>query len=143
LLLYALCSRCHSTDRERLVYWYIVNKTNILYSQKTIKLLHIAHERNLQKVLRAFNKIKYISGDLNPLVADRKIDITDINFENDYFDFIICNHVLEYILDDQKAMRELFRVLKPGGEAILQVPISKYNKDTFEDFSIISPRERE
>jgi len=118
-LRYSLCPRCHSSDRERLVYWYIVNKTNILHSQKTIKLLHIAPERNLQKALKAFSKIKYISGDLNLLVADRKIDITNINFENDYFDFIICNHVLEHVQDDQKAMSELFRVLKPGGEAIL------------------------
>jgi len=126
-----------------LVYWYIVNKTNILYSQKTIKLLHIAPEKNLQKALKAFSKFKYISGDLNPLVADRKIDVTDINFENDYFDFIICNHVLEHIQDDRKAMSELFRVLKRKGFAILQVPISKYNKETFEDFSITSPEGRE
>ena len=76
-------------------------------------------------------------------MADRKIDITDINFENDYFDFIICNHVLEHVKDDIKAMSEVFRVLKPEGEAILQVPISKYNKETFEDFSIILPEERE
>lgn len=121
-LRYSLCTRCHSSDRERLVYWYIVNKTNIFHSQKMIKLLHIAQEKNLQKVLKASKKIKYISGDLNPLVADRKIDITDMNFEDDYFDFIICNHVLEHIQDDRKAMSELFRVLKPDGKAILQVP---------------------
>jgi len=77
------------------------------------------------------------------LVADRKIDITNINFKNGYFDFIICNHVLEHIQDDRKAMCELFRVLRPGGKGILQVPISKNAKETFEDFSIISPRERE
>jgi len=108
-----------------------------------IRLLHIAPEKNLQKMLKTFSKIKYISGDLNPLVANRKIDITNINFGNDYFDFIICNHVLEHIEDDRKAMRELLSVLKPGGEAILQVPISKYSKKTFEDFSIIFPEERE
>jgi len=142
-LRYSLCPRCHSSDRERLVYWYIVNKTNILHSQKMIRLLHIAPEKNLQKVLKTFGKIKYISGDLNPLVADRKIDITDINFENGYFDFIICNHVLEHIVNDQKAMRELFRVLRPKGFAILQVPISKNAKETFEDFSITLPEERE
>jgi len=140
---YALCPRCYSTYRERLVYWHIVNKTNILYSQKIIKLLHIAPEKNLQKVLKAFSKIKYISGDLNPLVADIEIDITDINFEDDYFDFIICNHVLEHIVDDRKAMSELFRVLRPKGFTILQVPISKKAKETFEDFSIISSKERE
>ena len=107
-----------------------------------IKLLHIAPEKNLQKILKASTKINYISGDLNPLVTDRKIDITDISFGNDYFDFIICNHVLEHIQDDRKAMSELFRILKPGGEAILQVPISKYNKETFEDISITTLEER-
>lgn len=140
---YALCPRCHSTDRERLIYWYIINKTKILNPSKNIRLLHVAPEKNLQKILKSFSHIKYISGDLNPLVADMKIDITNINFEDDYFDVIICNHVLEHVQDDKKAMSELFRVLKPSGEAILQVPISKYNKETFEDFSIISPRERE
>lgn len=108
-----------------------------------IKLLHIALEKNLQKVLKTFSKIKYISGDLNPLVADRKIDITNIKFKNNYFDFINCNHVLEHIQDDRKAMSELFRVLKPSGEVILQVPISKFNKKTFENFSIVLPEERE
>ena len=140
---YSLCPRCHSSDRERLVYWYIANKTNILHSQKIIKLLHIAPEKNLQKVLRASTKIKYINGDLNPLVADRKIDIIDINFGDNYFDFIICNHVLEHIKNDRKAMSQLFRVLKPEGFAILQVPIAKNAKETFEDFSITSPEERE
>ena len=91
---YSLCPRCYSSDRERPVYWYVANKTNILRSQKTVTLLHIAPEKILQKVLKTSSKIKYINGDLNLLVADRKIDITDINLENDYFDFIICNHVL-------------------------------------------------
>ena len=82
--------------------------------------------------------------DLNPLVnCDLVFDITDMNFGDSCFDFIICNHVLEHIQDDRKAMSELFRVLKPSGEAILQVPISKYNKGTFEDFLIILPEERE
>lgn len=140
---YAACPKCNSTDRERLIYWYIVNKKNIFYSHKTINLLHIAPEKNLQKVFGASDKINYISGDLNPLVADRKIDITDIKFENNCFDFIICNHVLEHVKDDKKAMSELCRVLKTGGEAILQVPISKYNKETLEDSSITTPEERE
>jgi SAM-dependent methyltransferase len=140
---YALCPKCHSTDRERLIYWYIANKTNILNSQNLIKLLHIAPEKILQKAFRASNKIHYIDGDLNSLTADKQIDITDINFEDNYFDFIICNHVLEHVKNDKKAINELFRVLKPGGEAILQVPISKYNKETLEDSSITTPEERE
>jgi len=140
---FALCPRCHSTDRERLIYWYIIYKTNILNSSKSIKLLHIAPERNLQKVFRVNSIMEYINGDLNPLIAEKVIDIADINFENNYFDFIICNHVLEHVKDDRKAMSELFRVLKPKGFAILQVPISKNVKETFEDFSITSPEERE
>jgi hypothetical protein len=68
-----------------LVYWYIVNKTNILYSQKIIKLLHIAPEKNLQKILKSFSHIKYAGGDLNPLMdCDIRLDITDMNFE-DFF----------------------------------------------------------
>jgi len=65
-----------------------------------------------------------------------------MNFEDNFY-VIICSHVLEHIEDGRKAMRELFRVLKPGGEAILQAPISKYSKKTFEDFSIVFSRERE
>jgi ubiquinone/menaquinone biosynthesis C-methylase UbiE len=88
-------------------------------------------------VLKTSSKIKYINGDLNSLVADRKIDITNIKFKNNYFDFIICNHILEHIQDDKKAMSEIFRVLRPGGEVILQVPISKCNKEKFEYFLIV------
>jgi ubiquinone/menaquinone biosynthesis C-methylase UbiE len=63
--------------------------------------------------------------------CDIRVDITDMNFEDDFFDVIICNHVLEHIVDDRKAIRVLFRVLKPEGIAILQVPISKNAKETF------------
>jgi len=140
---YALCPKCHSTDRERLIYWYIANKTNILNSQNSIKLLHIAPEKNLKKVFRNSNKIQYIDGDLNLLAADKKIDITDINFEDIFFDVIICSHVLEHIVDNRKVTYELFRVLRPEGFAILQVPISKKAKETFEDFTITTPEGRE
>ena len=141
---YSLCPRCHSSDRERLIYWYIVNRTNILRSQETIKLLHIAPEKNLQRILKSFSHIEYISGDLNSSTdCDIRLDIADLNFEDNFFDVVICSHVLEHIVDDRKAMRELFRVLKPEGFAILQVPISKKAKETFEDFSITSPKEKE
>ena len=141
---YSLCPRCHSTDQERLIFWYITERTNILNSSNNIKLLHIAPEKNLQKILKSFSHIEYISGDLNPLMnCDIRLDITDMNFEDNLFNVIICSHVLEHIVDDQKAMSELFRVLRPGGEAILKVPISKYNKETFENLSIPTPEGRE
>ena len=127
-----------------MIYWYIVNKTNILSPDKTINLLHIAPEKNLQKILKSFSHIEYISRDLNPLMnCDIRLDIIDMNFEDNFFDVIICIHVLEHIEDDQKAMSELFRVLKPERIAILQVPISKTLKETFEDFSITTPKGRE
>jgi len=109
---YTLCPRCHSTDRERLVYWYIVNKTNILHSQKIIKLLHIAPEKNLQKILNFFHILNYISGDVNPLMnCDIKLDITNMNFEGSFFYVIICNYVLNHIGDDRKAMSGLLETL--------------------------------
>lgn len=72
-----------------------------------------------------------------------KMDITDINLHDNQFDCIICYHVLEHILDDEKAMRELFRVLKPGGWAILQQPVDPTRDKTFEDPNIVLPEERE
>ena len=66
-----------------------------------------------------------------------------MNFKDNFFGVIIYNHVLEHVKNDQKAISELFRVLRPKGFAILQVPISKNAKETFEDFSITSPEERE
>lgn len=110
---------------------------------ESIKLLHITPERNLHRVFKANNKIKYFNGDLNPLMAEKVIDITDINFENNYFNFIICNHDLEHVKYDRKAMRELFRILKPGGEAILQVPMFRIIIKTYEDFSIVLSEGRE
>ena len=131
-------------DRERLIFWYIIERTNILNSSNNINLLHVAPEKNLQKILKSFSHIEYISGDLNPSTDyDIRLDITDIKFKDNFFDVIICNHVLEHVKDDQRVMSELFRVLKPKGFAILQVPISKKAKENFEDFTITSPEERE
>ena len=127
-----------------MVYWYITKKTNILNASKNIRLLHVAPEKYLQKILKSSSHIEYISGDLNPSTdCDIRLDITDMNLEDNFFDVVICGHVLEHIRDDRKAMSELFRILKPGREAILQAPISKYNKETFEDSSIVLLEERE
>ena len=113
---YSLCPKCNSTDRERLIYWYITKISNIINSSKNIKLLHVAPEKNLQKILKSFSHVEYISGDLNPLKnCDIRLDIAKMNFEVNFFDVIICNHVLAHVKDDRKAMSELFRVLEPKG----------------------------
>lgn len=137
----AICPRCNSSDRERLIYLYLKNTTNILYGN--LKILHIAPERNLRKVLMSNPNINYLSADINPPLATAKMDITNIEYEDNLFDVIICNHVLEHIQDDRKAMSELYRVLKPCGRAILQVPISLLSNKTYQDAKVLSPEERE
>lgn len=137
----AMCPVCGSSDRERLLYLFLEQKTNLFY-EKT-KLLHLAPERNLKRIISKKKNIDYLTADLNPMNVMESMDITQINYPDNTFDAILCNHVLEHIPDDQKAMAELFRVLKPGGWAILQVPISGVLKETFEDFSVTSPYARE
>jgi predicted SAM-dependent methyltransferase len=132
---HVLCPFCGSKDRERLVYLFIKNK-NLLKTNKTIKLLHVAPEKNLQKFIQKLPNINHTSVDLNSPFVDLKMDITAMKFPNNHFDVIICNHVLEHIENDRKAMSELYRVLKPEGWAILQVPISLSLDKTFEDSKI-------
>jgi SAM-dependent methyltransferase len=104
--------------------------------------LHVAPEENLSLKLKSYPNIDYLSVDLNSPSADLHMDITDIKQDNDTYDVIICNHVLEHIQDDMKAIRELYRVLKKSGYAILQVPISYRMEETIEDPTIISPEKR-
>ena len=137
----AVCPRCASTDRERLIYLYLKNKTSIF--QKNIKVLHVAPEKELQKIIRAASNIDYLSSDLDSILAMVKMDITEIKYRDNFFDVIICNHVLEHIIDDYKAISELYRVLRTGGWAIIQVPISPLLPRTYEDFEITSPEEKE
>ena len=92
---------------------------------------------------RAMDHLDYVTADLNSPWADVHCDICDLPFEDNSFDIVFCNHVLEHIEDDTKAMQELYRVLKPGGWAMLQVPINYANETTYEDPSITDPKERE
>ena len=103
------------------------------------KMLHFAPEPCLA---RKFKKtFDYLSADLDPQVAMVAMDITDIKFPDDIFDAIICNHVLEHIMDDRKALSELYRVMKKGGWGSLQVPMR--GETTYEDSSISTPEGRE
>ncbi|MFB0902945.1 MAG: methyltransferase domain-containing protein, partial [Nonlabens sp.] len=86
--------------------------------------------------------INYTTTDLNSPLADVSADICDLPFADNEFDFILCNHVLEHIPDDLKAMQEIYRVLKPGGKAILQIPLENDRDLTFEDDSITDPKKR-
>lgn len=134
------CPVCHSTDRERLVYLYLTTKTSI-FSQP-LRVLHIAPEPQLQRILQARSSLEYLSADLCSPLAMVKIDLTQTTLKSNFFDVIICNHVLEHIPEDGKAMSELFRMLKPGGWAILQVPFSLSLPATIEDPTVTDPKER-
>ena len=136
----ACCPECLSYDRERLVFLYLKEHTTVF--EKPAKILHVAPERCLGWALSSCPHIDYLSIDLKPGVAMRAMDLTNLEFPDGLFDFIICNHVLEHIVDDRKAMTELFRVLKPSGLAVLQVPISLELSATYEDASIITPEAR-
>ena len=138
----ALCPNCLSLERHRLLYLFLERKTNIF--KKDIKLLHIAPEQCLIKIFSNSKNINYISGDLFSPLAKIKMDIHNIPFANNSFDVILCNHVLEHVHDDKKAIKEINRVMKIDGFAILQVPFYyPIPKNTIEDKSIISKKERE
>lgn len=136
------CPRCFSGDRERLLYLFLT-KTNPNMFVDRIKLLHVAPEKGLRGFFMSHSNIDYLTADLSSPLAKTKMDITKIEQDNGTFDVIICNHVLEHIQDDAKAILELFRVLRPSGFAILQVPISYSIESTIEDPSITNPRDRE
>jgi len=135
------CPRCYSVERYRLLHLYLRNKTN--FFKDNLKVLDIAPTCFFQDMCKRLPNIDYLSADISSPLAMVTMDITAIALAGNYFDCIICYHVLEHIPDDQKAMTELFRVLKPGGWAILQSPVDHSRDTTFEDPTIIAPDARE
>jgi len=129
-----------SLERHRLLWLYLKEETTFFNS--TIKVLHFAPEQAFYKRFRKLKNLDYTTTDLNSPLADVKADICNLPFKDNEYDFILCNHVLEHIPDDTKAMEEIFRVLKPGGTAILQIPQELSRAGTFQDDSITDPKER-
>ncbi len=129
-----------SLERHRLLWLYLKDHTTFFTAPH--KVLHFAPEQAFYKRFRKLNNLHYTTTDLNSPLADVKADICDLPFEDNSFDFILCNHVLEHIPDDTKAMQEIYRILTPGGTAILQIPQDLSREKTFEDDSITDPAER-
>lgn len=129
-----------SLERHRLCWLYLQRETNLF--AKPQKVLHFAPEQAFLKRFRKMEHLDYTTTDLNSPISDVKADICDLPFEDNSFNFIICNHVLEHIPNDTKAMQEIYRVLAPAGTAILQVPYDRNRQKTFEDDSITDPKER-
>ncbi len=145
----AECHQCGSLERHRLLWLYIKEHLSILNPSQPIRVLHFAPEEFFYRRLTQLSHIDYTAGDLFPEVYDYPgeveiitIDATAIPFPDNTFDFILCNHILEHIPDDHQAMQELYRVMKPGGCGIFQVPMDYAREETYEDFSITSPQER-
>ena len=136
-----LCPKCLSLERHRLLWLYLKEKTGFFHEE--LKVLHVAPEQCFFKKFRKQKNLDYITADLESPLADIKMDIQSIPLNDNEFDAVICNHVLEHVKDDQKALREIYRILKPGGLAILQVPMDMNMTSTYEDDSITSPKERE
>lgn len=137
----ALAPLSMSLERHRLIWLYLKNKTNFFTGQN--KFLHVAPEYCFLLKFKKMQNLEYVTGDLISPWADVKMDVRDMPFEDNLFDAAMCNHVFEHVDDDAKAMREFFRVIKPGGWAIFQVPIDYTRDETFEDPTITSPKERE
>ena len=137
----ALCPRCASKARHRLIWLYLQRKTNLFTDR--LRVLHFAPEYVFRGKLATLTTLDYVTADIDSLMAMIKADITCIPIRNNAFDVILCNHVLEHVTADGQALDELFRVLKPGGWAVLQVPIDRKRTKTFEDPSIVTPEERE
>ena len=129
-----------SLERHRLLWLYLQNETD--FFTKEMKVLHFAPEQAFYQRFKKQKNLDYTTTDLESPLADVKADICNLPFENNSFDFILCNHVLEHIPDDKKAMQELYRILKPGGIGIFQIPQDLNRELTFEDDSIVDKTER-
>ncbi|MFI3280738.1 MAG: class I SAM-dependent methyltransferase [Rikenellaceae bacterium] len=139
----ALCPSCLALERHRLLWLYLSRNTTL--EKKCPTLLHIAPEvslmRKFKKIYKGFIK-RYLTADLESPLAYLHFDVQQIPLEDNYADVIICNHLLEHVEDDQKAMRELHRVMKSGGWGVLLSPVEYDRQQTFEDDSITDPKER-
>jgi len=130
------CPHCNCHDRERHLFMYF-DKLQIWNIIQKSRLLHFAPEIQLMRTIQKLDLVEYVLADIKPTLPEiQKIDVTAIAFSDEYFDFLICNHVLEHVTNDFQALRELFRVLKQRGKAILQTPYSPLISKSFYDSKI-------
>ncbi len=139
----ALCPNCLSLERHRLLWLYLHNETTLF--EKCPTLLHIAPEVSFIKRLKqAYSNFseRYITADLESPLATMHFDVQDIPLADNFTEVIICNHIMEHLPDDRQAMRELYRIMAPGGWGVVLSPIDYSRATTFEDDTIIDPHLR-
>ena len=134
----AVCPNCGSLERSRLLKLYLENETKIF--ENNPKILHFAPEESLKNLLKL--NPNYVDVDINPNLASIEMDITEITFPNDHFDLIICSHVLGHIPDEKKALKELYRVLKSGGDLFILSLMDPHSAKTLEDRTIKTTKEK-
>jgi SAM-dependent methyltransferase len=137
-----LCPYDLTLERHRLMWLYLERESNFFTADK-LSVLHIAPEQCFHKKFKQQSNLDYLTADLVSPIADMHFDLHDIPLEDNRFDVIFCNHVMEHVDDAHRCMSELYRVMKPGGWGILQVPQDMSRTETYEDRSITSPEERE
>ncbi len=136
----ALCPNCLALERHRLMWLFLQERT--VFFTDNLKVLHIAPEHCFIDRMEKLPNLKYITGDLESPLAKVKMDVHQIPFEDNTFDVVFCNHVMEHVEDDILACKEINRVLKSSGWGIIQSPV--YNIDhTLEDSTVKNPKERE
>jgi SAM-dependent methyltransferase len=136
----ARCPRCGALERHRLLWLFLRADGHLL--RPGIRLLHVAPEPVLGRLLRTTPHIRYIAADLAPSAGVR-LDLTALPIASGALDAVVCNHVLEHVPDDRRAMQEIRRALRPGGWAILQAPLDPHRATTFEDPAVTEPADRE
>lgn len=137
-----LCPYDLTLERHRLMWLYLKGHSNF-FTANHLDVLHIAPEQCFHKLFKAQKNLNYLTGDLVSPIADLHFDLHAIPLEDNRFDVVFCNHVMEHVDDALQCMKELYRVMKPGGWAIMQVPQDTSRDSTYEDKSIVTPEERE
>lgn len=135
----SVCPKCKSKERHRLLMHYIANHPRLAHEK--LDVLHFSPENAEKAFLRKLTNLHYVTADYLH-EEELRLDLTALDLPDESWDVLIVYHILEHIVEDRKAMREMFRVLRPGGMAILQVPIDVDREEIYEDETIVDPKER-
>lgn len=137
-----LCPYDLTLERHRLMWLYLKSESDFFKASK-LDVLHIAPEQCFIHKFKKQANLNYLTGDLESPIADIHFDLHSIPLEANLFDVVFCNHVMEHVDDPMQCMKEIYRVMKPGGWAIMQVPQDMSRENTYEDPSIVTPEDRE
>ena len=136
----AECPGCRCRERHRLIWLYVNNETDLMSDGG--RVLHVAPSTQLAQQFRSHSGIEYTSIDREDRNIDAFADVTNLPFLDDAFDVVICSHVLEHVVEDVVAMREIQRVTDPNGEALVLAPVDYDRETTYEDPSVTTPEMR-